>query len=211
MVFSKADQEDTMPVKDKYSVHEIRRMQTRERLLGAATAEFKRSGMAKADVRAIVAAAGVAQGTFYFHFPTKEHVLLELESREEARIATELTRLLSTPHDLRAVLTETIRLVVGLEKRMGPLLYRDLLSLNFSQTRPPADDWPDHPMIVLVMDEIEQARERRDVDRDADAFHTALVFLLGLYALLTATHDWSIRDSMLDKFVAGTLRSIGAP
>ena len=64
----------------KPSSRETRRLQTRQRILGAAIAEFKRSGMAAADVGAIVAAAGVAHGTFYFHFPTKEHVLLELES-----------------------------------------------------------------------------------------------------------------------------------
>src|SRR5689334_16472472 len=62
---------------------ETRRMQTRERLMGAAVAEFKRSGVAAADVASIVGAAGVAHGTFFFHFPTKEHVLLELERREE--------------------------------------------------------------------------------------------------------------------------------
>lgn len=200
---------DTMPVRDKLSAHEIRRMQTRERLLGAATAEFQRTGMDNADVGAIVAAAGVVRGTFYFHFPTKEHVLMEVERREEARITAELDRHLSTPHDLRSVLAQTVELVVGLEGRLGTLLYRDLLSLNFSQTRPPADDWSEHPMIVLVMKEIDLARDRGEIDPDADAFHTALVFLLGLYALLTATHDWKIRASMLDKFVTGTIRSIG--
>ena len=50
--------------------------------------------MAGADVNAIVAAAGVAHGTFFFHFPSKEHVLLELESREEARMAAEFARFL---------------------------------------------------------------------------------------------------------------------
>ena len=49
-------------------------LQTRERLLGAALAEFKRAGMAAADSNAIASAAGVAHGTFFFHFPTKEHV-----------------------------------------------------------------------------------------------------------------------------------------
>jgi AcrR family transcriptional regulator len=200
-----------MAVKEKISAHEIRRMQTRERLLGAATAEFKRSGMAQADVGAIVAAAGVAHGTFYFHFPTKEHVLLELERREEARIANELSRLLASSHDLRTALSETVRLVVGLEKRLGSLLYKDLLALNFSQTRPPADEWTAHPMIVLIVREIERACDRGEADRDVDAFYSAVVFLLGLYALLTATYDWGpMRTSMLEKFVTGSLRSIGA-
>src|SRR5215204_7702711 len=97
----------------KPSVREARRLQTRERILGAAIAEFKRSGMAGADVGAIVAAAGVAHGTFFFHFPSKEHVLLELECREEARIATELARFLQTKHDLTAALSEVVPLVMG--------------------------------------------------------------------------------------------------
>ncbi len=78
----------------KQSARETRRLQTRERILGAAIAEFKRSGMAGADVNVIVAAAGVAHGTFFFHFPSKEHVLLELEGREEARMAGDFARFL---------------------------------------------------------------------------------------------------------------------
>ena len=79
---------------EKLSAREAKRLQTRERLMGAAIAEFKRSGMADADVGAIVTAAGVAHGTFFFHFPTKEHVLLELEQREEERIAKQFGRFL---------------------------------------------------------------------------------------------------------------------
>ena len=69
---------------------EAKRLATRERLFTAAVAEFKRSGMADADVAAIVEAAGVAHGTFFFHFPTKEHVLAELGQREEVRMAAAL-------------------------------------------------------------------------------------------------------------------------
>ena len=46
--------------------------------------------MADADVGVIVKEAGVARGTFYFHFPTKEHVLAELERSEETRVAAQL-------------------------------------------------------------------------------------------------------------------------
>ena len=85
------------------STREARRLQTRERILGAAIAEFKRSGMTGAEVSAIVGAAGVAHGTFFFHFPSKEHVLLELESREEARIAVRVRPVPRQParHGLR--------------------------------------------------------------------------------------------------------------
>src|SRR6201987_3588488 len=114
-----------MAVVDKPSAREAKRLQTRERLMGAAIAEFKRSGMAQADVGAIVTAAGVAHGTFFFHFPTKEHVLLELEHREEGSIAKQFAQFLKSKHDLASALNEAVRVVVGLERRLGDLLFND--------------------------------------------------------------------------------------
>src|SRR6187397_2341180 len=111
-----------MAVVDKPSAREAKRLQTRERLMGAAIAEFKRSGIAAADVGAIVAAAGVAHGTFFFHFPTKEHVLLELERREEERIAKQLDRYVDAKRDLSSIMKEAVRLILGLERRLGAVL-----------------------------------------------------------------------------------------
>jgi AcrR family transcriptional regulator len=198
-----------MAVVDKPSAREAKRLQTRERLMGAAIAEFKRSGLAAADVGAIVAAAGVAHGTFFFHFPTKEHVLLELERREEERIAKQLGRYVACERDLSSIFEETVRLIVGLERRLGAALFKDFLALHFSQTRP-ADESTEHPVIVTVATEIEQARERGRVDADVTAMNSAVFFLLGLYALLTTTHNWPAQSAMLDDYVARTLRSIGA-
>jgi AcrR family transcriptional regulator len=198
-----------MAVVDKPSAREAKRLQTRERLMGAAIAEFKRSGLAAADVGAIVAAAGVAHGTFFFHFPTKEHVLLELERREEERIAKQLGRYVASERDLSSIFEETVRLIVGLERRLGAALFKDFLALHFSQTRP-ADESTEHPVIVTVATEIEQARQRGRVDADVTAMNSAVFFLLGLYALLTTTHNWPAQSAMLDDYVARTLRSIGA-
>src|SRR6516225_7581249 len=149
-----------MAVTDRLSAREAKRLQTRERLMGAAVAEFTRAGMAEADVSAIVAAAGVAHGTFFFHFPTKEHVLLELERREEDRIAKQFAQFLKSKRDLASALNEAVRLVVGLERRLGDLLFNDFLALHFSQTRPPTEDGRDHPLIVLVAQEIVLAHEQ---------------------------------------------------
>jgi AcrR family transcriptional regulator len=177
--------------------------------MGAAIAEFKRSGMAAADLSAIVAAAGVAHGTFFFHFPTKEHVLLELEHREEERIAKELGRFVTSQRDLSATLKETARLVKGLERRLGAALFKDFLALHFSQTRP-VDESKEHPVIVLVAQQIEGAQDGGRVDPDVNPMNSAVFFLLGLYALLTTTHDWPAQDAMLEDYVTRNLRSIGA-
>lgn len=196
-----------MAVVDKPSARETKRLQTRERLMGAAIAEFKRSGIAAADVGAIVTAAGVAHGTFFFHFPTKEHVLLELERREEERIAKQLSRFADSKRDLSATLNEAVRLVMGLERRLGDVLFKDFLALHFSQTRP-VDESKEHPVIVLVAQEIEHARNTGHVDPDVNPMNSAVFFLLGLYALLTTTHEWPAQGAMLDDYVTRTLRSI---
>ena len=198
-----------MAVAERPSAREAKRLQTRERLMGAAIAEFKRSGMAAADVSAIVAAAGVAHGTFFFHFPTKEHVLLELEHREEERIAKELGRFVTSQRDLSSTLKETARLVKGLERRLGAALFKDFLALHFSQTRP-VDESNEHPVIVLVAQQIEGAQDGGRVDPDVNPMNSAVFFLLGLYALLTTTHDWPAQDAMLEDYVARNLRGIGA-
>ena len=192
----------------KYSSRDARRLQTRERILGAAIVEFKRAGTSGADVHAIVAAAGVAHGTFFFHFPSKEHVLLELESREEARMAAEFGRFLDERHDLATALTEVVHLVAGLERTLGPLLFKELLALHFSPTRPNKDEWVDHPIIVLLVQEIERARGDGEVHPAVDAFYSAAFFLLGIYGVLTTMSNFDTRDEMLAKLVATAVRGL---
>jgi TetR/AcrR family transcriptional regulator, repressor for uid operon len=192
----------------KPSAREARRLQTRERILGAAIAEFKLSGMAEADVGAIVAAAGVAHGTFFFHFPSKEHVLFESECREEARLAAEFARFLDGTHDLVAALTEVDDRVTGLERRLGAILFKELLALHFSPTRPHKDEWTDHPVIVLLVREIDRARGDGEVHPQVDAFYSATFFLLGIYGVLTTTDNHETCDTMLAKLVASAVRGL---
>ncbi|HEY7053883.1 MAG TPA: TetR/AcrR family transcriptional regulator [Mycobacterium sp.] len=197
-----------MAMLDRPSAREAKRLRTRERLMGAAVAELKRSGLAEADVGAIVTAAGVAHGTFFFHFPTKEHVLLELERREEDRIAKQIGRFLAAEPDLPSTLKEAVRLVVSLERRLGDVLFKDFLALHFSQTRPPAENEKDHPLIVAVAQEIERGQQRGEVDPEVRPVNSAVFFLLGLYAVLTTMNEWPTRDEILDDYVSRSLRSM---
>lgn len=189
---------------------EAQRLETRQRVYTAAIAEFKRSGTADADIGAIISNAGVARGTFYFHFPTKEHVLEEVERNLVKRLASDLAKFLESSHDLWSTLHEVVRLVVAGEARLGNRLFRDVLSLHFSQTRPPG--WgkaTDHPLVALVAADIERARQAGVVHPEVDAEHSALFFLLGLYSLLVTNHDpKSARARLLDAFMASTRRGL---
>jgi TetR/AcrR family transcriptional regulator, repressor for uid operon len=220
---------------------DAQRQQTRQRVYAAALAEFKRTGMAAADVGDIATAAGVARGTFYFHFPTKEHVLAELERHEEARLVAQLSKFLTElearcgptagqpptgnmaidPADvpsgqgfLPAALGEVVRLLTAMERRVGKTLFREMLGLHFSSRRPEvlpgSDKWTEYPVMTVVVEVVERARERGEVHPDAGALPTAQLFMMGLYAMLIASHEYpkAARAEILDNFMATVLRGV---
>lgn len=59
------------------SSRDEQRERTRRRLYECALEVFRRDGVDACRIDDIATAAGTSRGTFYFHFPTKEHVLLE--------------------------------------------------------------------------------------------------------------------------------------
>jgi AcrR family transcriptional regulator len=184
------------------SAREAQRLQTRARLFDAAVAEIARSGLAGTDVAAIAAAVGVARGTFYFHFPTKEHVLVELERDEESKIVAMLATGAGAPGDLMSMLTSLVRQVLAAEQRLGPVVFRDMLGLHFSATRPVEDGPGEHPLAEFVIATIAQAQAAGRVSRDADAGDLGVIFLTGLFALLVTGETASrSRAALLDRYV----------
>lgn len=176
--------------------------QTRERLLGAAIAEFKRDGMAAADIGAIVSAAGVAHATFFFHFPTKEHILIELEKREQERMAAELARYYREPRDVRTILGKAVSVLTALERRLGNRLFKDFLALHFSTKNPPSEEWTVHPVIVAVVEELQRAQQRGLIPAEVDVMLNGVSFLAGLYALLiTMPPDDEVRRPVIDEYL----------
>ncbi|SEH53183.1 DNA-binding transcriptional regulator, AcrR family [Mycolicibacterium rutilum] len=186
-------------------------VQTRERLLGAAIAEFKRGGIAAADVGAIVDAAGVAHATFFFHFPTKEHVLLELERREQERMAAELSHYYRRGHDVRATLAKAVEALEALERRLGARLFKDFLALHFSTTRPPSEEWTTHPVIVAVVEELQRAQQRGEIPGEVDVMLNGVSFLVGLYALLiTMPGSREVRRPVIEEYLTTYLYGLRA-
>jgi AcrR family transcriptional regulator len=191
------------------SVREVRRLETRARLFDAALAEVGRHGLAAADVSAIASAAGVVRGTFYFHFPTKEHVLVELERNEEFRIIDELGGENIETEDLVALLSVLVRHVVAAERRLGPVVFRDMLALHFSSTRPAEDQLTEHPLAEFVIAAITRAQDAGRVPSELDASELGTFFMTGLFALLaTGTKDSAIRDAVLGRYVTTIVKGM---
>ena len=181
---------------------EAKRLRTRARLFDTALAEIARSGLADADVSAIANAAGVVRGTFYFHFPTKEHVLVELERNEEIKIVAELDGIQAGTGDLVSVFSSLVRQVLAAERRLGPVVFRDMLALHFSPTRPIEDELAQHPLADFLIDVIAAAQHAGRVVADADAAELAMFFLTGLFALLaTGVQDSAASDALLSRYI----------
>ena len=139
----------------------------------------------------------MARGTFYFHFPTKEHVLAEPERHEEASLVAQLSKFLTEPEArcgpaagqrpagtaadpadrspgqgfLPSALGEVVRLLTAMERRVGKTLFREMLGLHFSSRRPEvlpgSDKWTEYPVMTVVVEVVERARERGEVHPDA--------------------------------------------
>ena len=183
--------------------------ETRARLFDAALAEIDRSGLAGADVTAIASAAGVVRGTFYFHFPTKEHVLVELEVNEEARIVAELDAAATGTDDLVSVLSLLVRRVVASERRLGPGVFREMLGLHFSASRPVDDEVSEHPLAQFVIAAITTAQEAGRVPADADAAELGVFFMTGLFALLaTGAHSSATPDAVVGRYVTTIVKGM---
>ncbi len=192
-------------------VREVRRLETRARLFDAALAEIGRSGLAAADVTAIATAAGVVRGTFYFHFPTKEHVLVELERNEEASIVSGLRDSQAKDDDLVPMLLSLVRHVLTAEGRLGPVVFRDMLGLHFSSARPIEDELAQHPLLEFLAGAITDAQHAGRVPSDADAGELGMFFLTGLFALLaTGAHDSTSSDAVLNRYVTTIVKGMEA-
>ena len=191
------------------TAREMQRARTRATLFDAALAEIARCGLADADVSAIARAAGVARGTFYFHFPTKEHVLVELERNEQVKIVAELDGLDIEATDLVTVLSALVRHVLAAERRLGPTVFRGMLALHFSPTKSVEDELTQHPLAEFLIEVIARAQDAGRVVADADAAELATFILTGLFALLvTGAHDSAAADAVLSRYLTTIIQGM---
>jgi AcrR family transcriptional regulator len=151
---------------------------TRSRLYDAALSEFRQHGFAAAQIDRIVGAAGVARGTFYFHFPSKEHVLLELKRRSEARIVERLTATLRRPRPLQTVLTRVADAILAESEAIGADLQSALLSLYVRELQV---DLEAEPMMTALTGLFAAATARGEVRRDIEPSALAVMFLATVF------------------------------
>jgi len=183
---------------------ERQRVETRERLFQAALEEIRHAGVAGAQVDRIVSAVGVARGTFYFHFPSKEDVLLEWERRREGEIVALLK---DSPHmqlPLRTALIGIVSFLIMLES--APSERRLLLETLAMHVRHMADPNA-YPLLNELERLVEAARDRGEVRADIQPRELAILFLSNVFGFLVGHADPRMRnpsaDLLVDVFLSG--------
>jgi AcrR family transcriptional regulator len=171
---------DSNAVSDAYPSRTRSRLETRSRVFDAAIAEFRRVGVAAAQIEDIVRAAGVARGTFYLHFPTKDHVLLEVLRRKEGAVAAELDG--AVDRSVAEFLRLTVSLMAEVATGEDADIIPDVLAMIARSESTLAES--DIALIEVVTRHLTRAQERGEVRRDAPASELASVFLSGIFGVL---------------------------
>jgi TetR/AcrR family transcriptional repressor of uid operon len=113
--------------KAKKTTRDIQREETFERVFNTAIEEFCRVGVDKARIDFICETAGVAKGTFFFHFATKDHVLLERQRRISEAMALRMEAELISVRSVKGFLTRLANIVLEEHEAVGdPELVRKI-------------------------------------------------------------------------------------
>ncbi len=184
---------------DRAGAREQRRQRTRTRLYEEALAEFARVGFDRASVTDLARAAGVSRPAFYFHFPTKEHVLLELQWYKERELVAVLEPCETLAETLMTLADE---IVTGLESIQGPNVVRDMLSIY--ARRPewlPLDEQP-FPTSRLIEKRFLEGAERGELRAGLDPSTAPLLCLTGVFGYLIAAPEVADRRAHLRAMVS---------
>lgn len=164
-----------------------KRNETRERLFEASLREFREVGVAAAQIDRIAKSAGVARGTFYFHFGTKDDVLVELAQRISARIARRVAVLGETDASLRDLLRRVNDAVIDENARVGEAdLLGDMLSLY---VRRPMDMQDLSHNVPSLADELachlQRATDRGEMKSSLPPEQVAMIYMSSLFGICT--------------------------
>ena len=184
---------------------------TRAKLI-AATAEVVRDlGYSHATTKAIAAAAGVAEGTIYRHFPDKASLFFATVLDANASVVAEYDRLpeqagLGTVEEN---LTEALSQLASLRESILPLELAiltdpEMAAFRAARVAPRTQGDPGDPMSTYLVAEQERGRIRPDVDcHQASLILLSTLFSLSLASAAPEGVDKMLLRGAIDLFVKG--------
>jgi AcrR family transcriptional regulator len=207
---------ESTPPPPRLRTRERQREDTRQRIYDAAMEIFRRDGFENARVDDVAKAAGVSHGTFYFHFATKDEVLIQCLRASEARVA-EAIEAIAADAPLMVVL-ETAAAMIAREWEGDPQLFKDvgMVALRYlfrgtvaqmvtAGAATPASAGPQSLVGAVLTTRFEAAADRGELSRILPAHVLADLCLVNLFA---ATLAWCADPTArpLNLMLTGVLR-----
>lgn len=127
----------TAPEQRLSTLQQERSRATREKLIRAAEKLWQEKGFDDTTVSDVCEAAGVAKGTFYFYFPHKEDLLIELSTATSNRSWNDASSAISGDQPVEEVLRSVVR---GIARRVGRTP-KDLLARTLIELYRHVDTW----------------------------------------------------------------------
>jgi AcrR family transcriptional regulator len=170
---------------------DLQREETRRRLRDAALAVFRRDGFASTRIDDIARKVGVSRGTFYFHFPTKEDVLLELLREAEASVARAVETLPSSA-PVKKVL-ETMCVAFAKQWEHERELFPEVGSVALRRAAATLRADAVNPVHRALAAALRNAVDRRELARHFPPEVLADMYLVNVFA---ATLAWCARPNL---------------
>lgn len=174
----------------------------RERILEVALEELTRS--AGVPLSAIAKKAGVGQGTFYRHFPSREALVLEIYRHEMQQVADTAPVLLESREPDRALREWMDRLARFAMTKAG---LAD--AIRQATSTPGRPEKPGHAPVTEAAELLLRAAEDAGTIRPGITASDLFLVIGGLWTMDPHT-DWQPRATRLLDFVMDGLR-VGAP
>lgn len=152
------------------SKRERKKLETRQSLMRAALRLFGERGYEATTVQDITEAAGVAKGTFFNYFDTKEAVLPAIAAHRLERLEGALTPERGAPSSPVARIKLALRLVA-----QDPLCERHLAHQLFTAMMHRREVGPDHALRDLLARQVRQAQEQGEMRGELDPLYLACV------------------------------------
>jgi len=162
------------------------RADTRERIFETALREFRDVGFAAAQIDRIAKNAGIARGTFYFHFPTKDDVMLELARRINARIVRRIALIVEAGPGLHEFLVRLNDALIDEHSRVLEAgLHAEVLSLYIRRPYDLSDPLDNVPTLTdPLVAHLRTLSEQGELQSDLTVEELAVVIMSGLFGVL---------------------------
>jgi len=149
-----------------------RGQRTQEKIERVTLALFAEKGVDRTTIGDIARAAGIAEGTIYRHYPSKEELIWQLFSQNYLRLAAELDALQASRRGLKAKLEAMVGMFCALYEE-DPDMFRFLLLVQHGQLARITDAMPTPVQVLRAV--VEEAMDAGEIPAQDAEVATAMV------------------------------------